>query len=197
MSDTAKSTTKIKKRILAISAAAREIPVKPNRPATMATTKNIKAYLSMGNLRFMVYGWVPPQKITHQTLLWGHAGSPHVEFRPLSRKVDVIVMDLSILDVHMGEPHIRGAAAGAVRLEVQSVNPGVPAVYPQVIKTAHRMAPVDLHFLRTCPVSGRINEHKFSRGGTPGIGFDADIQSLGGGGAGKNGRGRNDEKPHR
>jgi hypothetical protein len=50
MSDTAKSTIKIKKRILAISAAAREIPVNPNRPATTATTKNIKAYLSMVNL---------------------------------------------------------------------------------------------------------------------------------------------------
>jgi hypothetical protein len=37
MSDTSKSTIKIKKKTLAISAAAREIPVNPNMPATMAT----------------------------------------------------------------------------------------------------------------------------------------------------------------
>jgi hypothetical protein len=54
MSDTAKSTMKIKKRTLAISDAAREIPVNPNVPATMATTKNIKAYLSMGDLLFIL-----------------------------------------------------------------------------------------------------------------------------------------------
>jgi hypothetical protein len=58
MSDTAKSTRKIKKRTLAISAAAEEIPVKPNRPATMATTKNIKAYLSMENLLLILSGGV-------------------------------------------------------------------------------------------------------------------------------------------
>jgi hypothetical protein len=58
MSDTAKRTIKIKKRTLAISDAAREIPVNPNMPATMATTKNIKAYLSMVNLRFILYGGV-------------------------------------------------------------------------------------------------------------------------------------------
>jgi hypothetical protein len=43
-------------------------------------------------------------------------------------------MDLSILDGHMGEPHIRGAAAAAISLEDQEVNPGFPADYPQVIK---------------------------------------------------------------
>ena len=107
------------------------------------------------------------QIITHQALLWGHPGSPHIELRPLSRKIDVIVMDLAILDVHMGEPHIRGAAAGAISLEVQGVNPGFPAVYPQVIKAAHRIAPVDLHVLRTGPVSGRIDEHKFPGGEPP------------------------------
>jgi hypothetical protein len=58
MSDTAKSTIKIKKRTLAISDAAREIPVNPNTPATMATTKNIKAYLSMMNLLFILSGGV-------------------------------------------------------------------------------------------------------------------------------------------
>jgi hypothetical protein len=58
MSDTAKSTIKIKKRTRAISAAAREIPVNPNRPATMATTKNIKAYLSMEYLLLALPGGV-------------------------------------------------------------------------------------------------------------------------------------------
>jgi len=65
MSDTAMSTMKIKKRTLAISAAAREIPVNPNIPATMATTKNIKAYLSMGNLLFILSGGVARQIITN------------------------------------------------------------------------------------------------------------------------------------
>ena len=61
-------------------------------------------------------------------------------------------MDLSILDGHMGEPHIRGAAAFGISLEEQGVSPGFPAVYPQVIKAAHRIAPVDVRALRTRPV---------------------------------------------
>jgi hypothetical protein len=58
MSGTTKSTIKIKKRTRAISAAAKEIPVNPNRPATRATTKNIKAYLSMEYLLFTLSGGV-------------------------------------------------------------------------------------------------------------------------------------------
>jgi hypothetical protein len=65
MSDTAKSTIKIKKRTLAISPAAREIPVNPNRPATMATTKNIKAYRSMENLLFILSDGVALHIITN------------------------------------------------------------------------------------------------------------------------------------
>jgi hypothetical protein len=74
MSDTAKSTRKIKKRTLAISAAAEEIPVKPNRPATMATTKNIKAYLSMENLPLILSGGgqpVSPHRMADNLHPWG------------------------------------------------------------------------------------------------------------------------------
>jgi len=56
---------KIKKRTLAISDAAWEIPVNPNMPATMATTKNIKAYLSIENLPLILYGGVALQIITN------------------------------------------------------------------------------------------------------------------------------------
>jgi len=47
MSITRKITKKMKNKVLAMAAAAPAIPQKPNNPATMATTKNIKAHLSM------------------------------------------------------------------------------------------------------------------------------------------------------
>jgi len=106
-------------------------------------------------------------------------------------------MDLSILDGHMWEPHIRGAAASAISLEEQGVNPDFQADYPQVIKAAHRIAQVDVRVLRTRPVPGRIDEHKLPRGGAPSIGLDSDVQSLGCGGAWENGQGRGDEKADR
>ncbi len=131
-------------------------------------------------------------------------------------------MDLSILDGHMWEPHIRGAAAFAISLEEQGVNPDFQADYPQVIKAANRIAQVDVRGLRTRPVSGRIDEHKLPRGGAPSLRLDADVQSpsiyralrffvvldclhnprrlsaLGGcDGAWENGQGRGHEKPDR
>src|SRR5208337_1220791 len=131
-------------------------------------------------------------------------------------------MDLSVVDGLMREPHIRGAAASAISLEKQGINPVFPADYPQVIKAANRIADVDLPGLRTRHVSGRIGEHQVSRGGAPSLGLDADVQSptiypalrffvvldclhnprrlfaLGGcGGAWENGQGRGDEKPER
>jgi len=104
-------------------------------------------------------------------------------------------MDLSSLNVHAGEPHIRGAAAGAVSLEEQGLNSGFAAVYPQVIKAVHGIVPVDLPGLGTRPVSGRIGEHQLPRGRAPRIGLDANVQRLGRGGAWKNGRDRGAEKP--
>src|SRR5271157_5401415 len=86
-------------------------------------------------------------------------------------------MDLSVVDGLMREPHIRGAAASAIRLEEQSVNPVFLADYPQVIKAANRIADVDVPGLRTRHVSGRIGEHKLPRGGAPSLGLDADVQS--------------------
>src|SRR5208337_1145962 len=76
-------------------------------------------------------------------------------------------MDLSVVDGLMREPHIRGAAASAISLEKQGINPVFPADYPQVIKAANRIADVDLPGLRTRHVSGRIGEHQLSRGGSP------------------------------
>jgi hypothetical protein len=74
MSDTAKSTIKIKKRTLAISDAAMATPVNPNRPATMATTKNIKAYLSMVNflVNFVWQGQlISPSRMADNLHPWG------------------------------------------------------------------------------------------------------------------------------
>jgi len=47
MSDKAKRTKNIINRILAISVAVAMIPVKPRRPAIIATTKNVRAHTSI------------------------------------------------------------------------------------------------------------------------------------------------------
>jgi hypothetical protein len=132
-----------------------------------------------------------------RALLCGYLGSPHIEVRPLSKKVDVVVMDLSSLDGQMGVPHIRGAAAGIRSLEEQGVSPGFPADYPQIIEAVHRIGQVNVRGLRTRPASGRIGDHKLSRGGASRIGLDADVQGLGGGSDWGNGQGRGDEKADR
>jgi hypothetical protein len=103
----------------------------------------------------------------HMGLLRCYPGPPHIELRPLGGKFDVIVMNLSSLDTHMGEPHVRGAAACAISLEDQEVTPGFAAVDPQVIKAVHRIGQLDVRGRRTRPVSGRIGDHKLSRGEPP------------------------------